>query len=220
MPDRPFAPQAPREAFSDEEWAVLVEHGAVLRALARGTRSPKTDAERSFVEVVGSLGLIPPESLWERAWIRYMQVRRVPLTVEMVPSTSWYDNLRSRLSRAEWDRLRRSAYEVAGHRCEICGVRGRRLECHERWKYDDTTHVQTLLGLEALCSACHRCRHLGRASVDGRLAAALRHLAKINDWSETDAEMYAQACFEKHAQRSRHEWTLDLSWLDRASAPP
>ena len=55
------------------------------------------------------------------------------LTVELVPSTCWYTNVRSHVPKAVWDRLRRQVAAEAGDRCEICGGRGRRwpVECHE-----------------------------------------------------------------------------------------
>jgi len=55
------------------------------------------------------------------------------LTVELVPSTCWYTNVRSNVSKAVWDRLRRRVATDAGKSCEICGGRGGRwpVECHE-----------------------------------------------------------------------------------------
>jgi predicted restriction endonuclease len=46
------------------------------------------------------------------------------------------------MGRKEWDKLRKEVYAEYGHRCGICGAQGR-LNCHERWSYDDETHVQT-----------------------------------------------------------------------------
>lgn len=138
------------------------------------------------------------------------------LTIELVPSSSWYDNVRSNVSRAEWDRLRRATAQTAGHRCEICSGRGRRwpVECHEVWSFDDDTGVQRLVRLIALCPACHEVKHIGLASRRGRYAVALGHLARTNGWSREDAELYAQAAFEQWARRSARDWTLDLTVLD------
>lgn len=137
------------------------------------------------------------------------------LTVELVPSSSWGDNLRSRLKQSAWDRLRRASYKAAGHRCEICGGKGRRhpVECHEVWVYNDTTHVQTLERLISLCPSCHEVKHLGLAELRGRQDIALRHLAKVNGWTPTEALRHVTEAFEVWQRRSRHTWTLDLSWL-------
>jgi hypothetical protein len=137
------------------------------------------------------------------------------LTVELVPSTCWYTNVRSHVPRAVWDRLRRRVAAETGHRCEICGGRGRRwpVECHEVWHYDDATKVQRLERLVALCPACHQVKHAGFASKQGRLGAVIRHLAAVNGWSAEDAELYLESAFETWATRRRHTWTLDISVL-------
>jgi 5-methylcytosine-specific restriction endonuclease McrA len=137
------------------------------------------------------------------------------LTVELVPSTCWYANVRSNVSQAVWDRLRRRVAAEAGHRCEICGGRGRRwpVECHEAWHYDDATKVQRLERLVALCPACHEVKHPGLASKRGHLPAVIQRLAVVNGWSEDDAAVYLEAVFEQWAARSRHQWRLDISVL-------
>jgi hypothetical protein len=137
------------------------------------------------------------------------------LTVELVPSTCWYTNVRSNVSKAVWDRLRRKVAAAAGHRCEICGGRGRRwpVECHEVWAYDDGQRIQRLERLAALCPACHEVKHAGLASKRGRLDAVVGHLASVNGWTADDAGLYLEAVFEQWAARSRHQWTLDLSVL-------
>ena len=58
------------------------------------------------------------------------------LTSEIVPSTCWYNNVRSNVSTKEWDYLRKKSYESAGNVCEICGDTGKNqgfnhnVECH------------------------------------------------------------------------------------------
>jgi hypothetical protein len=140
---------------------------------------------------------------------------RTLLTVELVPSTCWFSNLRSELSKDEWDRLRRPVLERAGRRCEVCGGSGAQhpVECHEVWEYDAKSHVQRLVGLVALCPACHEAKHMGYASSVGRGGQARAHLARVNGWSVDDVELYLEMQFEQWSRRSQHEWTLDLSWL-------
>ena len=137
------------------------------------------------------------------------------LTVELVPSTCWYTNVRSHVPKAVWDRLRRQVAAEAGDRCEICGGRGRRwpVECHEVWHYDDERKVQRLDRLAALCPACHEAERAGLASKRGRLSQVITHLAQVNGWSPDDAALYLEAVFETWASPSRHEWTLDISLL-------
>jgi hypothetical protein len=137
------------------------------------------------------------------------------LTVELVPSSCWYTNVRSNVPKAVWDRLRRRVAAEANQRCEICGGRGRRwpVECHEVWHYDDATRVQRLERLVALCPACHQVKHAGLASKRGRLEAVIEHLVAVNGWTTDDAGLYLEAAFEQWAARSRHQWTLDVSVL-------
>ncbi len=143
-------------------------------------------------------------------------VPRTLLTVELVPRTCWFSNLRSELSQAAWDSLRRPVLERAGNLCEICGGRGRQhpVECHEVWEYDDARYVQRLVGLLALCPACHEAKHIGYASSVGRGGQARAHLARVNGWSMDDVELYLEMQFEQWSRRSGHEWSLDLSWLE------
>lgn len=137
------------------------------------------------------------------------------LTIELVPRTAWYKNVRANVPKAVWEKLKQVIFERAQQRCEICGGRGRRwpVECHEIFAYDDERHIQKLVRLIALCPACHEVKHIGLAGIRGKAAAARAHLVKVNNWSSEDAELYIEACFEIWHQRSCHQWSLDLSYL-------
>jgi hypothetical protein len=140
------------------------------------------------------------------------------LTIELVPKTCWFSNVRDHVSHAQWDMLRKQTYKEAGYVCEICGGRGEKhpVECHEVWTYDDINHVQTLTRLIALCPACHEVKHIGLASVRGRGQIALAHMARVNGIGLSEAMNYYVDAFEKWEDRSKHEWSLDLSWLEKA----
>lgn len=137
------------------------------------------------------------------------------LTVELVPKTSWYQNVRSHVSKDVWERLKKIIFGRARYKCEICGGRGEKwpVECHEVFAYDDERHIQTLESLIALCPACHEVKHIGLAAMRGRRGAALAHLATVNGWSLPDAELYLEGSFEVWHRRSCHEWQLDLLYL-------
>ena len=138
------------------------------------------------------------------------------LTLDLVPRSSWYSNVRSHVSEADWDRLRKAAYERAGRRCEVCGGRGAThpVECHELWEYDDAAGVQKLLGLIALCPACHSVKHLGRSHIVGRGDDAIGQLMSVNGWTWEHAEAYIDVVLRIWKLRSRASWRLDVSWLD------
>lgn len=137
------------------------------------------------------------------------------LTVELVPRTCWFTNVRSHVSVGEWDQLKRITYRRAGYCCEVCGGRGPEwpVECHEIFAYDDERLVQRLAGLVALCPRCHEVKHIGLATARGRASAATDHLAAVNDWTLAEAEEYVEECFAVWERRSSHKWRLDLSLL-------
>ncbi|HEX8140997.1 MAG TPA: HNH endonuclease [Pyrinomonadaceae bacterium] len=138
------------------------------------------------------------------------------LTIELVPRTSWYRNVRSNVTAAVWERLKRLTSVRAGNVCEICAGRGKKwpVECHEVFDYDDERHVQKLVRLVALCPSCHEVKHIGLAGARGNHGWAVAHLARVNGWSIADAELYVEASFELWHRRSCHQWQLDLSYLE------
>ena len=139
------------------------------------------------------------------------------LTVELVPSTCWFSNVRDHVSKSTWDFLRQSTYKQANFRCEVCGGRGKKwpVECHEIWHYDDRNYVQSLEGLIALCPSCHEAKHIGLAGIRGHGERAEAHLATVNGWSEEQTKAYLEEVWQIWRERSRHQWNLELSWLEQ-----
>ncbi len=144
------------------------------------------------------------------------------LTIELVPETSFYKNVRSEVKRSVWDKLRKECYRNAGYRCEICNGRGPNhpVECHEIWEYEDLTeplrvYKQTLKGLISLCPSCHSVKHIGLARILGKYEEAVAHFIKINQISERDANDYIYHMFELWHKRSKVLWKVDISWLDK-----
>jgi hypothetical protein len=139
------------------------------------------------------------------------------LTVELVPKTCWFSNVRDHVPKKTWDILRRHTYQKANHRCEICGGRGSRwpVECHEIWHYDDQNKVQKLIDLIALCPACHEVKHIGLAGLRGREREAKKQLAQVNGWTEEQTEDYLEQVWKIWRDRSQHQWKLNLSWLEQ-----
>ena len=142
------------------------------------------------------------------------------LTIELVPKTAWYTNVRSNVSKDEWDRLRRKSYALANNVCEICGDTGKsqgykhNVECHEIWDYDDANKAQTLTGLISLCPYCHKCKHPGLAQINGELNIVINQLMKVNNISKDDAEKLIDEAFNLWRERSKHEWKLDISYIE------
>ena len=140
------------------------------------------------------------------------------LTIELVPSTSFYKNVRSILPKKEWDRLRKECYAKAKFKCQICGDVGtnqgykHKLECHEIWEYKESG-VQLLKELISLCPRCHQVKHIGRTIAIGKKKQAYEHLAKVNKWNMELVELYIGACFQEHKERSKIKWKLNVRVL-------
>lgn len=146
---------------------------------------------------------------------RFNPVARRPfLMPDMLPSTTWQDNVRTRVSEELWNRMRKHSYAAAGHRCVICGDRGQPyLECHELWAFDDEKKIQRLRKLMALCPKCHKAHHLGFARTSGMLPDVLSHITHINSWTLVELEQALDETHRKWKERSAYQWTVDINWI-------
>lgn len=153
------------------------------------------------------------DKLW--AWLpkKYDPwVDKPVLKPDMLPATTWGDNIRERLGESTWDRMRRHAYRAAGFRCRICGRPGL-LEAHEQWELVNETTTQRLAGILALCPLCHKAHHLGFARRMGLEEQVHAHLMAVNNWNRTQLWSALQDLHETWEQRCEWPWTVDLSWL-------
>ena len=138
------------------------------------------------------------------------------LTIELVPKTCWYSNVRSMVSPSDWNSLRKECYQQANYKCEICGGIGPKwpVEAHEIWHYDADNLIQKLERLISLCPSCHQVKHIGYAQVSGKGDEALQHLMSVNEWTETWAMDYVYDQFGIWRDRSIKNWEVDLRWLE------
>jgi len=137
------------------------------------------------------------------------------LTIDLVPQTSWYNNLRSKMSNQDWDKLRKSTYAACDYKCGICGKDNTQLHCHEIWEYDDKKRIQTLKGFIALCVMCHHVKHIGRAGIladEGKLdfEDVIKNFMKVNNCDEQAFREHYDDAFEIWNKRSAVKWTVDL----------
>ncbi len=140
--------------------------------------------------------------------------KELKLRIELVPSTSWYNNLRKVLPKSDWDKIRKKAYAKYGYRCSICGAKGR-LNCHEVWEYDDKKHIQKFLGFIVLCGMCHHVKHIGLVGIltsEGKLdyETVVKHFMKVNNCDGKTFKEHKESAFDEWRKRSRHEWHVDL----------
>jgi hypothetical protein len=132
------------------------------------------------------------------------------LSIELVPSSLWFLNPRKAMGRAAWDKLRKEVYAEYKHVCGVCGAQGR-LNCHERWIYDDKAHTQTLIGFIALCDWCHHIKHLGLAGIlasQGKLdyERLILHFLEVNQCTREEFERYEAEAFSQWNERNRYTW--------------
>jgi len=139
------------------------------------------------------------------------------LNFELVPRTSWCDNVRTQVKPKVWDAIRKDVYAEYGHKCGICS-RKTRLEAHEIWDYDDSIGAQVLRGMIALCPMCHRCKHIGLTEVlatQGKLKidSIVAHYCRVNKCDKPTFMKDRNAAFELWAERSKRSWEVDISYI-------
>ena len=142
-----------------------------------------------------------------------MERKTYKLDFEFVPEECWYSNLRSILTPADWDKVRKDAYARAGWRCCICGAKGK-LEAHEKWSYDDKKALQKLEDVLALCHNCHEVKHISRTQLMGRGDDAMYWFMKVNGCSQMEFHEALGVANAEYKQRNQVEgWITDCSWL-------
>lgn len=137
------------------------------------------------------------------------------LTIELVPRSAWYSNVRSNVTQEQWDFIRRVVYRRAKYLCEICGVGNAKIHAHEIFSYDDKLHLQKLEKIMALCPKCYMVKHIGLATVKGNGDIALRHLMRVNEITKKEANEYINYQFKVWEHRSKFQWTLNIEYLNQ-----
>jgi hypothetical protein len=137
------------------------------------------------------------------------------LTIELVPSTSWFTNVRSLVKPNEWDKLRTESYLKAKYRCEICNGIGKKhpVECHEIWEYNDETREQKLIGLISLCPKCHQVKHAGFAIATHKGNEVVQQLMLVNGMTKKEANDYIEKSFELWRERSKVKWNVNIDLI-------
>lgn len=146
---------------------------------------------------------------------------QLKLTIELVPKSSWFNNVRSLVDGPTWDKFRNECYAKANYVCEICGETGKTqkfkhaVECHEKWEYDYKKKTQTLVGFIALCPHCHMVKHAGRTATVGLgQEFVIKRLMKINNQTLNEAKSYFLGSFDQWRIRSKEQWRIDMSYLE------
>lgn len=136
------------------------------------------------------------------------------LEIDLVPETSWRENLRTKMGRTKWDKLRKQVLAEQGGVCRVCGS-SEKLQCHEVWAFDDKANTQRLKGFEAVCSLCHLSEHFGLAqnlAEQGHvnLDNVIAHFMAVNGISRKEFDAHKAQAFIVWHQRSAKQWKVDL----------
>ena len=138
------------------------------------------------------------------------------LEFDMIPDGCWKYNLRNILSKRLWDFIKTDAKKRAQDKCRICGKVHKRLEAHEKWKYDEKNGVIILDDVLAICPDCHKAIHIGRTALTGDVKKIEDHYMKVNSCSYAEMKEDLRKANEVHRRRNQvDEWKMDISWLKR-----
>ena len=144
-----------------------------------------------------------------------LRMKKLKLTIELVPASSWGNNLRSVLKPHMWKTIREEVYKKYNGKCAICKAKGK-LHAHEVWEYDDDNHIQNLVGIIALCKLCHAIKHFGHTELEdakGKIdkEKVIRHFMKVNSCSREDFMKHKIEVQKEFEKRSRHDWQLNIN---------
>lgn len=137
------------------------------------------------------------------------------LTIELVPETCFYSNVRSEVAKETWDIIRKKTYKIAKYKCEICNGIGNKwkVECHEIWSYENGNQI--LKGFIALCPNCHKVKHAGLANLKDEMNIVINQLCYINKISVKEAKTYINDSFNVWKERNKVKWKLDISYIEK-----
>lgn len=141
----------------------------------------------------------------------------IPLTIELVPSSSWYSNVRTNVSKSDWDKIRLKCYAKAHYKCEICEGDGKKqgfkhsVECHEIWQYNNGE--QKLVGFISLCPLCHKAKHIGLAQLNGEYSMVKKHIMKVNNMTSNEVENMVSDAFKVWRERSQQKWNVNIELI-------
>lgn len=154
---------------------------------------------------------------------QFYKPKTMKLEIELVPKSMHGKNVRSRVTLPEWQQVCKVVHREANQdmHCEICGESGLKqnfshpVEVHEQWAFESRTCVQKLIGMVSICPLCHKAKHYGLAQKQGFGEATRKHLMKVNGISSSELDNYIQLAFNIVRERSNHEWSLDLTYLNK-----
>lgn len=141
----------------------------------------------------------------------------IKLQIELVPGSSWFDNVRSRVSQYRWRKIREQVMVECDEKCAVCGAKAK--DAHEVWSFNDSGE-QNLERIEGLCRRCHQVKHIGLSIKRNRYKAALAHLMHVNKWPQEIAELYVEESLLLWQKRSKQQWLVNVDHLKHYGVEP
>ncbi len=136
------------------------------------------------------------------------------LQIELIPKTCWGSNVRTKVKKSDWDKIRKAVYEKEGMHCHICGESCTSLDAHEIWEFDEKNSIQRLVDIIGICKSCHNTIHFGRAQKIGCQKEAIAQFLKVNDCDMVDLRNELLKVEEVYMRRSKiKDWKLDLTLI-------
>ncbi|MBU3146735.1 hypothetical protein [Clostridium sp. CF012] len=137
------------------------------------------------------------------------------LNIQLVPLSRFGINLRTKLKKSDWDKIRKSVYAKEEMCCHICLEPCKSLDAHEVWNFNKKTQIQKLIGIIGICKACHNTIHYGRSQMIGYEQEAKEQFLKVNNCEMIDLKIellriradYFELCKIK-------DWKLDLAFIE------
>ena len=137
------------------------------------------------------------------------------LHIELVPQNCWGVNLRTKLKKSDWDKIRKGVYANENMHCHICGEKCESLDAHEIWEFDEKNHVQKLIEIIGICRQCHNTIHFGRAQKIGLEKEAIEQFIKVNNCGMIDVQEEFLRAKEDYERRSKiKDWKLDVIFIE------
>ena len=139
------------------------------------------------------------------------------LQISLIPSPLHGRNLRKKIGKKRWNRIRDGIKEEEGPICEICGDTSDRIHGHEEWEYDTSTTpaVATLKRIGLVCWKCHGVHHYGLAVTFARqghtdqLQQITEHFCRINGVDETALVDHLSDALRRFGALNELEWAID-----------
>lgn len=141
--------------------------------------------------------------------------KKLALEIELIPASSWSNNLRSILKPKMWDEIRKKVYKKNNFKCAICKEK-RKLQAHEVWKFLKRSKKQKLIDVIPLCYLCHMVKHIGYAQVSGGRILnerLIKHFMDVNQVERKEFQKHLKAAIKRFVDRSQYDWELDVNKL-------